>query len=152
MYSARLQEIVTSGGFDTPIVPSIRSASVEFTTVTPAVTSRFTSTNQPGHHVEWPKLLCLLAEHCDAGWLTGRAVDLFETAVEPGRDDEHGGFSSTVDRAGDQVVADEYGWPMAEAVGATALLGRIDDRYRDPYDRLWRHVRTHLLTTRFGNL
>lgn len=122
---------------------------------------------QPGHHAEWAKLLARLdrhrtvAEHRDGDeplgdddwphdgdddWLLDRAEALFEYAGR-GWDDERGGFSYTLDRDDQPVVAEKYGWPVAEAVGAAAALyehtGR--ERYLEWYDRLWSYALAQLV-------
>ena len=100
---------------------------------------------QPGHHVEWAKLLALLDRYDDAAtadWYE-RAVELFDTAIDLGWTDE--GFVYTVDRDGDVMVADRYGWAGAEAVAAAAALveraeargeSAAADRFREWHQRL----------------
>ena len=41
---------------------------------------------QPGHQVEWAKLLLQLNRHQPAGWHLDRACGLFDTAMEKGWD------------------------------------------------------------------
>ena len=106
---------------------------------------------QPGHHVEWAKLLCLLHSIDPAEWAVRRAKELFDEAVEIGWDEEYGGFFYTVDGDGDPVVADKYGWAHAEGIGAAALLSRHDESYLDWYDRLWEYADTHFVNPRHGN-
>ncbi|WP_227356652.1 AGE family epimerase/isomerase [Haladaptatus salinisoli] len=106
---------------------------------------------QPGHHVEWSKLLLTLAAFRDDDWLTTRARELFDLAVELGWDDEHGGFYYTVEADGTPVIADKYGWTVAEAIGAAALLGGIDDEYLDWYDELWEYAEAHFVNPKYGN-
>jgi mannose/cellobiose epimerase-like protein (N-acyl-D-glucosamine 2-epimerase family) len=106
---------------------------------------------QPGHHAEWTKLLLQLAEHREEEWLTDRAEELFEWATSEGWDDEYGGFYYTVAPDGDPVVTDKYGWPVAEAIGASALLGdRVDDSYWEWYDRFWTYARENLINPKYG--
>lgn len=106
---------------------------------------------QPGHHAEWAKLLAGLARHLDDDWLLERAEELFEYALV-GWDPEHGGFYYTLDAGGDPVVAEKYGWPVAEAIGAAAALydARGTDRWLEWYDRCWEYAEDHLVTPR-GN-
>jgi mannose/cellobiose epimerase-like protein (N-acyl-D-glucosamine 2-epimerase family) len=106
---------------------------------------------QPGHHAEWAKLLALLYDHRPRDWLIERARELFDAAVGIGWDGEYGGFYYTVDREGEPVVADKYGWPHAEAIGASALLSRHDEGYLEWYDRLWSYAREHLINPKYGN-
>ncbi|WP_458209210.1 AGE family epimerase/isomerase [Haladaptatus sp. NG-SE-30] len=106
---------------------------------------------QPGHHVEWAKLLSVLSEFRDDEWLTARARDLFDLAVEMGWDDEYGGFFYTVDEDGEPVIADKYGWAVAEAIGAATLLGERDDAYLDWYERLWEYADEQFVNPKYGN-
>ncbi len=79
---------------------------------------------QPGHHVEWAKLLALLdrydADHSPEGGWYDRALELFDVAVDLGWTD--GGFAYTVEAGGDVIVPDRYGWALAEGIGAAAAL------------------------------
>jgi mannose/cellobiose epimerase-like protein (N-acyl-D-glucosamine 2-epimerase family) len=110
---------------------------------------------QPGHHLEWAKLLLVLDGHHSETWLRTRAVELFETAVGLGWDDEHGGFYYTTDEDGEPVVADKYGWVHTEGIGAAALLATHDDvdpdGYREWYDRLWAYAEERLIDPKHGN-
>ena len=103
---------------------------------------------QPGHHAEWAKLLATLARRREGdAWLTERARELFDFAVESGWDEAYGGFYYTLDRDGDPVVSDKYGWPVAEAIGAAATLADLtgEERYREWYERLWAYAEAELL-------
>ncbi|WP_123619218.1 AGE family epimerase/isomerase [Halorubrum sp. CSM-61] len=88
---------------------------------------------QPGHHAEWAKFLALLDRYDDgttdgsdgdasasAGSWYARALELFEAAVDNGWTD--GGFVYTHDEDGEPIVSDQYGWTLAEAIGASAAL------------------------------
>ena len=108
---------------------------------------------QPGHLLEWAKLLCTLAEYHDADWLVDRAAHFFEAAVENGWDDEHGGLVYTFDRDGDPIVEDKYFWPPCEGMGAAARLATVtgEDDYWEWYDRFWTHAWDNLVNRRHGN-
>lgn len=103
---------------------------------------------QPGHQVEWAKLLATLDRFVDTEWLLDRAEALFDTAVELGWDDSYGGFYYTVDRDGAPIITDKYRWPVAEAIGAAAVLydRTGEDRYREWYERFWEYATVHLVT------
>jgi mannose/cellobiose epimerase-like protein (N-acyl-D-glucosamine 2-epimerase family) len=102
---------------------------------------------QPGHHVEWAKLLAVLDRHAAVDWALERAEALFDAAVGDGWDGTHGGFYYTLDREGEPIVADKYGWPVAEGIGAAAALYERtgDERYREWYDRLWAYAERALV-------
>ncbi|MCU4753359.1 AGE family epimerase/isomerase [Halobacteria archaeon AArc-curdl1] len=108
---------------------------------------------QPGHQLEWAKLLCLLDDHRDEAWFLERATELFDAAVEYGWDDDSGGFYYTLDRDGEPLVTDRYGWPIAEAIGAGALLATrtTSPRYWELYDECWQYARENLINHRYGN-
>lgn len=105
---------------------------------------------QPGHHVEWAKLLALLADRREEDWLTERARELFDLAVEVGWDEEYEGFYYTVEADGTPIVPEKYGWAIAEGIGASALLGCDDERYLEYYDRFWTYARAHLINRKYG--
>ncbi len=108
---------------------------------------------QPGHLLEWAKLLCSLADHRPEGWLVDRARRFFDAAVRDGWDDDRGGFVYNVDREGEVVAAEKYYWPLSEGVAAAARLGeRTDDeRYWEWYDRIWSYARDHAINPKYGN-
>jgi len=107
---------------------------------------------QAGHHVEWTKLLLLLYEQTGEAWLPDRAEELFETAIDLGWDDEHGGFYYTAEADGTPVNPDKYSWPVTEAIGAAALLADVvDSSYGEWYDRLWRYGEEHFVNPNYGN-
>jgi mannose/cellobiose epimerase-like protein (N-acyl-D-glucosamine 2-epimerase family) len=108
---------------------------------------------QPGHQIEWAKLLAILSRHADADWLVSRAEELFEAAIKYGWDADDGGFYYSFDLDGDPVVTDKYSWEVAEAVGAAAALYERtgNSEYLDWYDRFWTYARSHLLNPKYGN-
>lgn len=77
---------------------------------------------QPGHHLEWVKLLADLNRQVDESWLVPRAAEHFDTGIELGWDEEYGGLVYTVDRDGTPLVTDKYRWPVAEGIGVAAAL------------------------------
>lgn len=107
---------------------------------------------QPGHQIEWAKLLAVLSRHLDEGWLVPRAEELFEAAIEYGWDDD-GGFYYSFDLDGDPVVTDKYSWEVAEAIGAAAVLydQTGNDYYLNWYDRFWTYAKSSLVNPMYGN-
>jgi mannose/cellobiose epimerase-like protein (N-acyl-D-glucosamine 2-epimerase family) len=125
---------------------------------------------QPGHQVEWAKLLLLLRTHLGdraPGWLLPKARFLFDTALAHGWDDEHGGIvygfafeslressSPPVGVEGDAYVCDgdKYFWVQAEAIAAAARLHAAtgEHRYRDWYGRLWAYAWRHFVDHEHG--
>ncbi|WP_435335849.1 AGE family epimerase/isomerase [Haloarchaeobius sp. TZWWS8] len=108
---------------------------------------------QPGHLLEWSKLLCTLASHRDEEWLVDRAERFFDAAVSHGWDDERGGFVYNFDRDHEVIVADTYYWPLAEGIGACVRLADAtgDERYMDWYDRIWSYAWDSMVNRGHGN-
>ena len=107
---------------------------------------------QPGHQVEWAKLLLILDRHApDAGHLP-RARALFDRAVAMAWDPRHGGLVYGNDVEGAFYDEDKYFWVQAEALATAALLaGRTGEAgYWQWYDRLWDYSWRHLVDHEHG--
>lgn len=102
---------------------------------------------QPGHQIEWAKLLSILARHSDAEWLVPRAKELFDAAIAYGWDDNDGGFYYSVDLDREPLATEKYSWEIAEAIGAAAALYDVtgDTTYRTWYTDFWEYAETHLI-------
>lgn len=89
---------------------------------------------QPGHHAEWAKFLALLDRY-DAmpapgsGWYR-RGVELFEAAIDLGWTGD--GMHYTTKADGTPIVDDRYGWALAEAIGASAILAERAEAHDEP--------------------
>jgi len=107
---------------------------------------------QPGHQVEWAKLLLVLDRHAPADGHLVRARDLFDRAMAMAWDDEFGGLVYGNDREGRFYDDDKYFWVQAEALATAALLGDRtgEAKYWDWYDRLWDYSWTHFVDHRHG--
>ncbi|NGY03257.1 AGE family epimerase/isomerase [Solimonas terrae] len=77
---------------------------------------------QPGHQIEWAKLLLQLDRHAPEAWRLERACRLFTTAVELAWDPLHGGLIYGYDPDGKPYDCDKYSWVQAEAMTTAALL------------------------------
>ena len=98
--------------------------------------------SQPGHWLEWTKLLLQLRGLGASGdWIDAAATNLFEGAYADAWA-ANGGFCYTVDWDGTPVVPERYAWEVAEGLGAAAALFRLtgDQRFADRYDELWDYV------------
>jgi mannose/cellobiose epimerase-like protein (N-acyl-D-glucosamine 2-epimerase family) len=107
---------------------------------------------QPGHQVEWAKLLVQLESRSSEAWMIPRARELFEGALRWGWDPEYGGLYYSVAPDNQPASADKYYWVAAEAIGAAAALWKRtgEQQYRDWYLRLWDYVWTHFVDHRHG--
>jgi len=102
---------------------------------------------QPGHQVEWSKLLLELNHWQPHSLWVKRAKELFNVAMTHGWDEEHGGL--VYGFAPDSTFSDDhkYFWVHAEAFAAAWRLYRYtnEKRYLVDYQRLWEYSWTHLI-------
>ncbi len=95
--------------------------------------------SQPGHWMEWSKLLMQLhGQGVDEAWLLPAARRLYAGAFAEGWQDNRG-FVYTVDWDGKPVVKERFFWEPAEAIGAARLLlaETGEQSYADDYRALW---------------
>jgi mannose/cellobiose epimerase-like protein (N-acyl-D-glucosamine 2-epimerase family) len=107
---------------------------------------------QPGHQVEWAKLLLQLNQYRYADWHLPVAIHLFNTSMRKGWDDEYGGLVYGYAPDGTFADAQKYFWVQAEAIAAAWRLFTItgDPRYRHDYHRLWEFSWDHLIDHQHG--
>jgi mannose/cellobiose epimerase-like protein (N-acyl-D-glucosamine 2-epimerase family) len=112
---------------------------------------------QPGHLIEWAKLLLILERHAailpgHGVWLLPRAVELFETATTRAWDAQFGGIYYGFAPDFSICDHDKYFWVQAEAIAAAALLASRtgEARYWDWYERIWRYCWKHFVDHRYG--
>ncbi len=79
---------------------------------------------QPGHQLEWAKLLLLLDRHSPQQWRLGRSGELFDVAIKLAWDTQHGGLIYGYDEHGAPYDSDKYSWVQVEAMAAAALLAQ----------------------------
>jgi mannose/cellobiose epimerase-like protein (N-acyl-D-glucosamine 2-epimerase family) len=107
---------------------------------------------QPGHQVEWAKLLMILERNRPEDWMLPTARRLFDTAFSRAWDAEYGGLCYGFAPDGRWCDTDKYFWVQAEALAAAALLAaRSGDKgYWDAYRQLWAYSWEHLVDQRYG--
>ena len=107
---------------------------------------------QPGHQVEWAKLLLQIDVHLPDDWHLAAAARLYGNAMERGWDEEHGGLVYGYAPQGGFADTGKYFWVHAEAIAAAwRLYARTgDEKYRRDYNRLWEWSWTHLVDHRHG--
>jgi mannose/cellobiose epimerase-like protein (N-acyl-D-glucosamine 2-epimerase family) len=110
---------------------------------------------QPGHLVEWAKLLLILDRHRPSPRWLPRATELFNAAVSRAWDADHGGLVYGFGPDGRWCDDDKYFWVQAEALAAAALLAlrvgpSLAAGYWRWYDELWAYSWKHLVDHRHG--
>ena len=107
---------------------------------------------QPGHQVEWTKLLLQLNEIQPDDKLVKKAAMLFNTAMEKGWDQEYGGLVYGFAPDGQFADAHKYFWVHAEAFAAAWRLYKVtgDKVYRKQYGELWGWSWPNLIDHQYG--
>ena len=107
---------------------------------------------QPGHQVEWAKLLMILQRHRPEAWLLPTATRLFDISLERAWDRQYGGICYGFAPDGVACDTDKYFWVQAEALAAAALLAgqSSGEKYWDWYQRIWGYSWVHLVDHRHG--
>lgn len=107
---------------------------------------------QPGHQVEWSKLLMLLNDFKPSGiWVT-RAAELYDAALNQGWDEKYGGLVYGFAPDGSFCDGHKYFWVQAEAFAAAWRLYQHsgDQRYLDDYQRIWSWSWNHMIDHQEG--
>lgn len=109
--------------------------------------------SQPGHWLEWAKLLMQLkGQGVNEDWLLPAAQRLFTGAFADAWR-PNGGFVYTVDWDGRPVVTETYFWEPPEGMGAARFLFAEtgEQRYVDAYRDLWRYCDAHVIDHEEGS-
>ena len=96
---------------------------------------------QPGHLIEWTKLLLMINRHLQVDWLVPQAEKLFNAGMENAWDKEFGGLLYGFAPDGSICDDEKYFWVHAEALAAAALLAKATNNqdYWNDYQRLWEY-------------
>lgn len=107
---------------------------------------------QPGHQVEWAKLLLQLHAIKPSDWMRDRAIFLFEQAMERGWDNEYGGLVYGFAPDGRFCDSNKYFWVQAEAFAAAMRLYQLtsESRYLADYKRIWNWSWQYLIDHQHG--
>jgi mannose/cellobiose epimerase-like protein (N-acyl-D-glucosamine 2-epimerase family) len=104
---------------------------------------------QPGHQLEWSRLLLTLEERRPRDWYLPRAIALYDGGMRHGRDPAFGGVVYGFAPDGAIVASEKYHWVQSEGFAAAWRLYRrtADERfladYRDFWDFSWRYLVDH---------
>jgi mannose/cellobiose epimerase-like protein (N-acyl-D-glucosamine 2-epimerase family) len=107
---------------------------------------------QPGHQIEWAKLLLILnGERPDDKW-RAKAQTLYDQALNTGWDEVHGGIVYGVAPDGSFCASEKYFWVQAEGFATAWRLYQMtgDEAYRRDYHRIWRWSWKHLVDHTYG--
>lgn len=107
---------------------------------------------QPGHQLEWAKLLLQLHSLTDESWLLDRAIALYEPAMDSGWDQQHGGLVYGYGPDGTFADAGKYFWVQAEGFAAAWRLWQStkDERFLQDYLHIWSWSWEHLVDHEHG--
>jgi len=108
---------------------------------------------QPGHLMEWAKLLLRLDNIQAEEWRLVRAQQLFDTAIKFGWDHSRGGFYYCCNP--ETLIpcdTEKYYWILAEAIITAALLGTRtqDNKYWIWYDKIWQYTWNNFVDHKYG--
>lgn len=107
---------------------------------------------QPGHQMEWSKLLIMLNhERPNPKWLP-KAQSLYAAAIQTGWDKEYGGIVYGVAPNGEFCASEKYFWVQAESFATAWRLYQItkEDKYLQDYHRIWRWCWQHQIDHNYG--
>lgn len=107
---------------------------------------------QPGHQLEWAKLLLILHDaRPDEKWLS-RACELFDQGISSGWDSQYGGIVYSIAPDGRYCATEKYFWVHAEAFAAAWRLYKFtgEERYRQDYQRIWEWAWRHMIDHEYG--
>ena len=107
---------------------------------------------QPGHQVEWAKLLLQLNEHYPEDWKIERSIYLFEKGTTMSIDKEYGGLVYGYSPDGNFTNDNKYFWVQAEALAASWRLYKITNKkdYYNFYISLWEYCWKNFVDHKYG--
>lgn len=107
---------------------------------------------QPGHQIEWAKLLLMLYQLDGSSWLLETAQRLVDRTLPIALDKTYGGL--VYGFAPDESVCDanKYYWVQAETLACLAWLAETtnDLRYWEYYQQLWHYCDQHFIDHHHG--
>lgn len=107
---------------------------------------------QPGHQIEWTKLLLILFRHRPEDWMVEKAQSLFDRTLEISWDSNNGGIFYGFSAKNEICDSDKYFWVQAEAIAAAAMLATQTNqkKYWDWYNRIWGYSWQHMIDHQYG--
>ena len=107
---------------------------------------------QPGHQVEWARLLLSLLEIRAQSWYLDRAETLYRNGMKDGRDLDYGGIFYGFGLDGEICAPSKYFWVQAESIATAWRLFWLTEKpnYRDDYLEFWRYAWDHFMDHQHG--
>ena len=107
---------------------------------------------QPGHQVEWAKLLLQLNEHSPEDWKIEKSIYLFDLGIKMSLDKKCGGLVYGYSPNGKFSNDNKYFWVQAEALAASWRLYRITNNidYYNFYMSLWNWCWKNFVDHKYG--
>ena len=107
---------------------------------------------QPGHQVEWARLLLSLLEIRPQSWYQDRAETLYKNGMKDGRDADYGGVFYGFAPDGETCAPTKYFWVQAESIATAWRLFWLTEKpdYRDDYLQFWRYAWDHFVDHQHG--
>ena len=109
---------------------------------------------QPGHQVEWARLLLILSLYKnDIIWFIPKAKYLFDIAIKQSWDNIYGGLSYSFDLNGNICDYDKIFWVHCESLGTASMLAIItgDNKYWKQYDKIWKYCWKYFVDHKHGS-
>ncbi len=109
--------------------------------------------SQPGHWLEWSKLLMQLkGQGVDEPWIVPAARNLFTGSFKDAWM-PNGGFVYTMDWNGAVVVPEKFFWEPPEGLGAAhyLFLHSGEQEFADAYRTIWRYCDAHFIDHQGGS-
>lgn len=107
---------------------------------------------QPGHQIEWAKLLLMLNQLDAQPWLVETATRLVDRTLPLSWDAEHGGLIYGFAPDGSPCDENKYYWVQAEALACLAWLAETtqNQEYWMWYDKIWNYCEQHFIDHEHG--
>lgn len=107
---------------------------------------------QPGHLVEWARLLLQLDELRAQDWYLPRAIELFNAAIEHGTDHELGGLVYGFAPDGTVCAREKYYWVHSEAAATAWRLYKrtAQEPFLATYNTCWEYAWDKLIDHEHG--
>lgn len=108
---------------------------------------------QPGHQVEWARLLINLNRYAPAMWFIPKARFLFDIAMKQAWDPDHGGLAYSFGPDGVVCDWDKIFWVQCESIGTASMLASVTgkEEYWVHYDKLWEYSWKHFVDHKHGS-